>query len=278
MKAYNYRDQRWGRAFNRIEDALHKYSYGVEWTDLEHCDVAIVNVVGGGEASVIQNALDNHKKTVIFQHCYFTSMYDNWLDYWKQANLTISFHDLQSYTPEKFNFYSTPLGADTEYFKNYNQERTVRAFTTGHVAETENIDKIYQACKESGHTLYHTGENFRYGSNYRFLSYMSDLAFVNMLNSTSYIPCLREIEGFEMMGVEGLFCGARPIVPKLPTYRWYEGHAEFVDTQNNLVEQLVNIFNREPKPISKEEYYEIDRKFSWKNIVKNIFEKIDESI
>jgi hypothetical protein len=280
MLVYEYRDPQWGRAFSRISDALHKHSpERIEWVDHKSCEVALVHVVGGGEVKVIQSALDNYKKVVIFQHCYFTSMYDHWLDYWKQSNLTLSFHDLQSYTPEKFNFYSTPLGADTDTFRLINQgDRPLKAFTTGHVASTENIDKIYQACNLTGNTLYHTGENFRYGHHYQFMEYMNDSAFVGILNNTQYIPCLREIEGFEMMGVEGLFCGARPIVPNLPTYRWYEGHAEFVDTQNNLLNQLVEIFNREPKPLTSDEYYELDLKFSWRNIVKNIFSKIEESI
>jgi hypothetical protein len=41
---------------------------------------------------------------------------------------------------------------------------------------------------------------------------MDGSSFHRMLQKATYVPVLRRWEGFEMMGVEALFSGTRPIV------------------------------------------------------------------
>lgn len=276
MKVCDYVSKNWGLAFGRISKAFHDYSpEWVEWTDFAHCDTYMVNIVGGGEIQEIEKGLAHNKKLLLVQHTYFTGGDYDWLQYWKQALLTISFHDLKHYFPnEQFNFYATPWGADSKLFSRLALRKYRKVFTTGHVAETEDIDKLYEACKNTKNTMYHTGNNFEFGEYYKYLKYMSDPDLNVTLNSVQYVSCLREIEGFEMMGVEGLFCGARPIVPNLPTYRWYKDHAVFVDTTTDVVKQLESILNIVPKEPDGYEMSEIKKKFEWKNIIRNIFDTL----
>ncbi len=59
------------------------------------------------------------------------------------------------------------------------------------------------------------------------MSFLDDAEFRSLLQTVTYVPVLRRFEGFEMMGVEALFSGTRPIVYEAQIeskpYRW--GHA-----------------------------------------------------
>ena len=122
------------------------------------------------------------------------------------------------------------------------------------------------------------GQNFGYDSaHYKYLNYMKDSDLMDVLNSTEYVSCLREHEGFEMLGVEGLFCGTRPIVFDLPTYQWYRGHGIFIKQDENIVDSLVDVLSKKPNPVGEEEYKIILEKFSWENIIDNIFNRIKEA-
>ncbi|MFA5154711.1 MAG: hypothetical protein WC554_19350 [Clostridia bacterium] len=279
MKVYEYMHPAWGRVFNRISGAFHRFAPSwVEWVNTpEESDIYIVNVVGAGERKQLDYP---HPNKVIIQYCYYTAQIEqlNYVPYWKDALLTVSFHDLTAYTNEKFNFFRAPLGADPEVFKRYNPNsyRRNKVFVTGHVANDECIDKVYEAVKQLDEYMVHTGENFKWGfQNYRYLDYLSDNDYVALLNNTQYISCLRRIEGFELAGVEGLFCGARPIIPDIPTYDAYRKYAYTVSLDDTLVEQLVGIMQDEPKVITFEEYNEIVRKFSWNTIIRSIFSEIE---
>jgi glycosyltransferase involved in cell wall biosynthesis len=275
MKVCEFLNPNWGHAFFRISKALHDYSpKEIEWTDFEHADTYLVHVVGGGEIPEMEKGLEKKKKLIIFQHVYFTGGVYDWSQYWKQALLTVSFHNLKDYTNKDFNFYSTPWGADSKLFSRLAIKKSYKVFTTGHIAETENIDKLYLACKNIKQTMYHTGTNFEFGEYYKYLPFLNDREFVVMLNGAQYISCLRDIEGFEMMGVEGLFCGARPIVPDLPTYRWYKDHGIFIDMNKDIVKQLEIILNSTPEEPSPLEMKEIHNKFSWQNLIPRIFQEI----
>lgn len=266
-------DPRFGVAFKRISNALRAHSLTfVEWVRPEEAEATIIHVVGGEE---YEKAL-KIKNAVVFQHCVYSTPFETaeWEKLWTKALLTVSFHDLHSYSDREFNHLSTPWGAEPGLFYRTNTPKDVTVFTTGHVAESENIDDIYKACVNTGTHMFHTGHNFGWPSNYHFLNYMNDEAFRNMLNRSKYIGCLREHEGFEMMGIEGAFCGAIPIVPKLHTYRWYEGFGKFIEMDKDIVEQLEAIFKSDYKELDSESIKKIVDKFSWKRIATNIFNEI----
>jgi hypothetical protein len=276
MKVYEYANPSWGKAFSRISFELRKHApEWVEWvSSMDDCEIAIVHEVGGAETIQMRDALEKRKKLVIVQHTYFTSGYSRWEEIWEQAMLTTSFHNLPEYTTKKFEFHHTPWGADPDIFYLENYSRSIKVFSTGHVSRTENLDKVYDACLKTHNTMYHTGENFKYGLMYRFMPYMTDDKLRTTLNQTEYVPCLREYEGFELMGIEGLFCGARPIVPNLPTYDWYRRYSYVVDMRMDVTEQLVGFLSNPSLPIPPEEYKEIVSIFSWGRIIKDIYTAI----
>lgn len=283
MKIYEYNNKNWGMAFGRISGALRRYAEGVEFVPtLDEADVVIVPIVGNGEEQPCQEALDKKKPLVMWQHCYLTTQDPSaWEKYWVEANLSVSFHDLNIYTDKKINTFSTPLGAEEGVFTLQPRiKRFVKVFATGHVAETEALDKLHDACVQTKSIMVHTGENFKYPTDYQFINYLPDDIFVQALNSTEYVAGLRLIEGFEMMCVEGLFCGARPIVPDLHTYRWYKDFGYFIDVDDgaDITSQLVYLFSYKPEPITEEIRQEAVKRFSWKNIIGNVMYRIKESI
>lgn len=278
MKFYEYFDTKWGKAFYRISEAIHKYSPDwVTWVNsAEQADVEIVHEVGSGEIKPIEDSISAGKKTIIVQHTYFTSGYNKWDELWERANLTISFHNLPDYTKKKFNFLASPWGYEPSVFydKHFVKENAI--FATGHVAETEHLYDVFLACNETNTIMYHTGEDFKWGGKYVHLPYMENDKFNNLLNRVKYVSCLRDIEGFEMAGVEGLACGATPIVLDLSTYRWYDGYSISIDPYSNIKDQLVNYLKINYILVNYQEKFE--KTFQWYYIINNIFNKIKESI
>lgn len=273
MKVWEYIHPHWGIAFKRISHALHVYApENIQWTqDKDAADVHLIHVVGEGEIPL----LTSNKPKIIIQHCYFTAGAPavNYAQYWKDSLLTTSFHNLPNYTDINFPFHHMPWGADPEVFNLLPYvPRKYKIVATGHVAESECIDKVFEACVKTNNILLQTGQNFGWNNNhYRHTPYLRNGDFTLLLNSCEYVSALRVIEGFELMGIEGLFCGARPIVPDDPTYDWYRQYGHTIDTKRDIVEQLVEILKTPATPLTPEEYTEVTERFSWKNIIRNFY-------
>lgn len=278
MKIAEILDNKLGTVFTRISKAFHSFvPNDVVWTSPEHADRVIIHVVGGDQAAAVRKYIH---KAVIWQHCYYTTYGTDWTDFWPRAPLTVSFHPLPEYTDKEFNYHGTALGADPRIFKlDKTVTKDISVFTTGYVAESECIDILHTACKKLMLTMVHTGKNFHWPPlHYRHMSHMSDKELVKVLNRSKFVSALRLGEGFEVMGVEGLFCGARPIVPKLPTYKWYGEHALYIDTSQNIEKQLMDYLRGQPEPISEEEQEVIRKKFSWEYLVPAMFDAIRDSL
>ncbi len=279
IKIFEYQHPSWGIAFKRISEALRAHAPDwVEWTNYDDADIMIVHVVGAGELEMCSKP----KPKVIIQQCYFTAGAPDidYIQYWEKALLTVSFHDLTKYTDRKFSFLALPWGADPDVFTLTNKgHRSIKVLATGHVADTEGIDKLHEAVQQTGHVLYQTGSHFGWPrKNYTNLPFMDDKDFSEILNATQYVSALRFIEGFELMAIEGLMCGARPIVPNDPTYDWYREHAVTIDRNGDITSQLVNILKNEPTPVTEEERKMIVDRFSWNRIISDLFNKIKEVI
>lgn len=276
IRIKEFLNKKYGIAFTRISKALHQYSPPeFEWVDGDY-DISLIHVVGGEEVEILENA----KNPIIFQQCYETTDYKNipWDMYWENALLNIAFRDLTQVTAKKIRFFHTPLGADPDLFFYNGQSKPLKVFTTGHVANTEHIDTLADACLEAGVDMYHTGEDFKFNNpRYFFTKKLDDIKFANLLRRVQYVSCLRETEGFELAGVEGLFCGAVPIVPDLHTYQWYRGFARFVDFSRDIKEQLVEILKEEPT-VDLDLIDRAVQKFNWRKIITNIFTEIGKYI
>ena len=285
IKIWEFTRPTWGVVFKKISTYLRKYSPDwIQWTNnMNESDLQIVHVVGTGECSI----MDTCKNLIVFQQCYSTAQADivSYDTYWERSILSISFHPLNEYTHKKFNFLRTPLGADPTIFRQRPVQKLFDVCVTGYVPETECIDKLYTAVSTSGKKMIHTGQDFSkiFGwspQHYLYRTFMPEEKLAETLCQSRYVSCMRLEEGFEVMGVEGLMCGTRPIVPNLRTYDFYKEHAEFVDVSNPnlIVDQLIKILNTEPKPIDQNEMQTIVHTFSWKNIVDNIFSTLQKLV
>ena len=109
------------------------------------------------------------------------------------------------------------------------------------------------------------------------LGRISDAEMVAEMRSARFAAVLRKHEGFEMPGIESLFCGARAIVYDLPSYRWYEGHASFLNASlagEEHAAELRAMLERPPRPVAETELAELRRAFAWQSIVPQLFERI----
>jgi hypothetical protein len=271
VRIYEYQHPDWGIVFKKIRKAFRDYApIWVEWVDrMEDSDIQIVHIVGLGEVEVALKA----KNLVLFQECYKTAGNYAWDTLWETSLLTVSFYDLPKETDKKFNFLYLPFGYDPNIYYNFNDySRANLVFATGHIAETEHLDKIYRACKRAKYLFIHTGEDFKFGELYLHLEYMSEVDFRNLLNQVSYVFGLRAVEGFEVAVLEGIACGATGVVPTLPSYDWYDELAIRIDIESpNLEENIYNILkNKERIAVNKEKLAQ----FSWANIMRRFYNEL----
>ena len=275
MKIYEHSNPDFGKAFKRISKAFKTHFPNVEWVS-SNADVEIVQVVGKAEYDYLvnKNSLSN---VVIQQQCLFTTgiSLEKWVELWKQCKLIISFHDCKAYTEGKINFFMSPLGAEPDLFPIGTQPRFYSIFSTGHVAETECLDKIFDACVCANRKMIHTGENFKWDNNhYQFLGYMEDPWFASLLQKVKYVSGLRRTEGFEMHCIEGAMTGAVPIIPFIQTYGYYKDFGIFIDMNKDITQQLINILLSDYKPLSLEQINYVRDRFSWKRICNDIYNRI----
>lgn len=113
------------------------------------------------------------------------------------------------------------------------------------------------------------------------LGRVDDAEMVREMQSARYAAVLRKFEGFELPGIESIFCGARPIVWDIPTYRWYRGHALFLDAKlkgEASTDQLEGFLRTPPKPVGDAEMEILHEKFSWQRLSPRFFEVVEAAL
>lgn len=116
---------------------------------------------------------------------------------------------------------------------------------------------------------------------YTPLGFISDAQIVDELQAASYVSSLRKFEGFEIPGIEALFCGARPLVYDISTYHWYRDYAVVLPSgiaDGDLFYALVDVFKQPPKPVSLDELTRLHAIFSWRHIVPAYFERLAQAL
>jgi hypothetical protein len=277
MKIQEISNPDWGRCFGRISGALHKhFPSNTEWTN-DNPDIKLVHLLGQSELDIV-NKMDTLDNVVLNQVNFLTSELPDttWIEIWKKAKLVISFIDLKAMYPDvEFNFHKFPMGAEPELFPISKVQRFYDIFTTGHVAKTECLQEVYDACVLSRKVMLHTGENFKWkGPNYQFLEYMTDSVYSSILQRVKYITGLRITEGFEMACIEGAMTGAVPIVPFLPTYEYYKDFGRFIFMDGDITGQLVKIFSEPYVPLTKEQIEYVRYEFAWKKICEDLYKRL----
>ena len=106
---------------------------------------------------------------------------------------------------------------------------------------------------------------------------VSDGELVSEMRRARYVATLRKFEGFEVGAVEGLFCGARPIVFNISSFRWHRDHAVLVPPllpSEQQFDALQAIFRTPAPQVSREERARAVATFAWSAIVPQLYRRI----
>lgn len=256
----------------RVAKALKSYvPEGIEiTTNASDADLQVLHVIGLDSMDVLKAP-----RYAVIQYCLYSANGDHsaWNSIWNDSVLNWSYYDLRA--PR---FYRSPLGAD-ETFVSYHangHRRDVGVVTSGYVSGpgAEAIEDVAIAASLAGLTTTHLGPRpvgmTQYPRGWTLKFGIDDNQLSDLYGSARWVSGLRHVEGFELPCVEGLMCGARPIVFDRPDMRrWYDGHAVFVPESSgaSLVKELLHVLQFEPEPVSREESEEVRAKFDWSRIV-----------
>jgi hypothetical protein len=202
---------------------------------------------------------------------------------WARAELVWSYLDLAKYCASSF--YYAPLGIDPAFVNTYvKTPRDIGVLTSGYVSDPcgEAIEEMAWASDRSGLSMLHLGPDDVQGmarkpSNWQFVNGLTDTQLAQVYCHTAWVSGLRHVEGFEMPVIEGLACGARPIVFDRPDMtQWYTDHAVFVQECSGdvLVRVLAEVLERSPVPVTESERAVILDRFNWASIIRGFWERI----
>ena len=228
---------------------------------------------------------------VVIQYCLRTTGrdYDWWLRRWQSTRMVWSYFDLLAELGELpgVNFYHAPLGVDAAFTQKYSEDegpRDIPVMTSGYVSHPagEAIEEMALAAAAVGLRVLHLGPPVVEGMpatppGWSSVSGISDCDLAALYRQCEWVSGLRHAEGFELPVIEGLCCGARPIVFDRPDMtQWYEGHAAFVPecSGEELVDVLIEVLSHVPVPVSESERIEVARKFDWGVIARGFWERL----
>lgn len=247
--------------------------------DPSNADLIISHVIGPG--------YEPDKPEVVIQYCMKSAGHppEHWLRRWKRARLVWSYFDLTEYG-NGFPFYHAPLGVDPIFTEEFDDAvpRDVPVMTSGFVSHpaAESIEEVALAASANGLRVLHLGPPCVEGMSTTPLGWssvlgISDDALATFYRRTEWVSGLRGVEGFELPAIEGLCCGARPIVFDRPDMtQWYEGHAVFVPVchGDELVEVLTELLKYRPAPVLKAERAAVAQKFNWAVIARGFWDRL----
>jgi len=269
------------RAMFRVADALRRHApAGVEFTGPEDAELQVLHVVALDTIPYVVERPDLNY--AVIQYCYASAGEGWWNPLWDHAKTVWSYYDL----PHD-NIYMTPLGVDPTFASDYQQEgRGIGVMTSGYVTGpyAEAIEEVYLAANRVGKNVVHLGpvpQGFKQSpagnSDWRTIHGVSDLMLANYYRHSQWVSGLRHVEGFEFPVIEGLACGARPIVfDRADMRRWYDEHALFVPECHGeeLIQHLVEVMSKDPEPVTDAERTKVLQRFNWEPIVKGFWERV----
>lgn len=261
----------------------------------EAAELVLLHVIGydDGLTEAIARITAAGKRYAMIQYCVRTTQRPNvgdWLPLWRGAEGVWSYYDLQALATEDgigdlaglgVHWHLAPLGADAQVFRPYNVPRRALILTSGYVAATEGAVEAARAVLAVGGRMIHLGpradvepelvealggEAFA-KLQIAFQHRIPDGILAQMLSRVQFVAGLRRGEGFELPAVEGLLCGARPIMFDQPHYRlWFDGLAEFVPegTPEELTVTLAELFRAGARPVTEEERALVRARFDWR--------------
>jgi len=276
------------RGLDRIAHALRRYApASVEVCEFpRNVDLTVIYAIGRRDhvQRQVEEILSRGKQYAIIQCCLRSTMSPStfdWVNIWHGAVVVWSYYDLQEAfefdAAKQFagcylltNFYHAPLGADAQVFKPCDVPKQFTIATSGVSRLQESVRECYLATQAVNGQMFHVGDFTKwFNGDVTFSNGIDDLRLSACYSMCQFVSGLRRTEGFELPAVEGLLCGARPVVFDTPDYRWnYREFAEYVHegTRAEVVDQLVQLFKAGPRPVSDAELHEARHWFNWERI------------
>jgi hypothetical protein len=277
------------RAVDRIVAALKRYApKTIEFVNSKNdADLVVLQAYGRKEHLKIEidRLMGMGKKYAIIQLCIKSTRNPeaiDWLPIWKDAKLVWSYYDLPALCKEEgfspnFKFYHAPLGLD-DAFKNPppSSKKEYLLASSGLGFLTESVRECYYAAQAVGGKVFHVGPVVTEKPGVDFSNEMSDTELAKKYAACKFVSGLRRREGFEFPVIEGLMCGARPVVFDRPdNHHWFDGLAVFIPetSRDGIIENLAKVLRKGAKPVTKEEIEEAKKRFDWKPIIEGFWKK-----
>lgn len=274
MKVYLAPRADLSQGIHRVAQALR--TYAPDWAtvvdDPEQADFRIGHVIGihGMQEWVARGPY------ALIQYCYSTAggSTDEWQALWADAKAVWSYYDLRSVCPR---FLHRPLGVGRIFQPSVPARKRFIIGTSGYVADTECVMECYGAAQAVGAMQFHLGPNLNFGPGVIFAHGIPDAQVAEFWSQCSFVAGLRRCEGFELPALEGLMCGARPVMFDAPHYRqWFNDFAEFIPegSPREVEASLTELFSRPVRPVTAIERAEAARRFNWKQLATEFWEAL----
>lgn len=275
-----------GIGIHRIAENIKKYTpnqndSGYMITYVDHpskADIQFVYAIGDGQ---LEQIIRWAKPFVLWQICYKTTEKpDIWKHYWNKDSCLalVSYYDLEKdfiTDKTKDKYLMTSLGYDPKVFHNNSdkgRERLYDAITFGYVdgESGEVIKDLLKPFPKLVHVGGNIGINQMENEGYVRIEGIDDGTLSRLYNESRYVGAMRYTEGFELPALEGLACGATPIMFDLDDYkRWFDGYALFVN-RDTLQKDLLKISREKTKlNKTKDEVQEFLKTRTWEHVMTN---------
>jgi hypothetical protein len=260
-------------------------------------DFAVFHVIGLGSLDgPVADWLASGKPYGVVQYCYRTTenpASPRWLDLWRGARVVWSYYDLPKLAVETgllqpddllgFTFLHAPMGAEPSIFTPGPMPRkSYMVGTSGYIADTECVMECISAASSHDGRVFHLGPVLQQVldagyQNVSFMSGISDRQLVEQYNQCRWVAGMRRIEGFEMPALEGLMCGARPVMLDAPHYRhWFGEHADYITERApaDVESDLATLFGGKTRPVTPAERAHVADRFAWDRLMTDWWEMV----
>lgn len=277
----------------RIKSALVRYApAGIEVvTQPEQAELTVLWAIGRAMA-LTQQANSLRSKYAVIQVCLRSTQKSStnyWRMLWQNAEVVWSYYDLNAAIKQDGgtklwgandlpNFYHAPLGADAAVFYPRDVHKLFVIASSGLSRLSESVRECVIAAGKVGRDALHIGAQLNLGDNVVLAGVgISDDQLAESYSECEFVSGLRRKEGFELPAIEGLLCGARPVVFDTADYHWnYGDHAEYIHegSRSEVVDQLTKLFIHGARPVTQDEINQARERFNWETIIGGFWQHI----
>lgn len=263
---------------SRVNTQMHKYlpEGNIVSGDSNNAELHVIHVIGRRDHVLkrAQKILQDGSQYVICQYVLESCRNpdpNDWKEIWDNAKFVYSYYNLPI-----TNLYHAPLAADPTVFYKEDVEKKYAIGSNGYDFKNECIGEVQLAVWNTGTIGAHVGKNFNSNPIIDYYSNITDDESRKVYNQCKLWSALRRKDGFEMVAVESMLCGVRPIMFDTPNYRqWFDSLVSFipetsVDGVSGYVKALIK---KDSGAMTDSEIEEVKNRFSWERMMKGFWER-----